>query len=234
MARPVPVPIPYPTPTPPPSAESFFSTPRRMDIFPLFALSELVNGGPPLGGAEPGQRLELAVAKLDVGGPDHPGLEAQRLAQLGVDAGRRVVAHGEVVPVGVAHLVDRQGLGQGEDAPVGDAADDAAVGEDKGADGVGDPRERRRNGGLSASGTRASNLVSLSNGEHVGAKGLGDEIRIGLRERVLFYLDEVARTDLFTQVLAFEGDGGICFDVCFRGGGTGMLPKDGRNGGECN
>lgn len=34
--------------------------------------------------------------------------------------------------------MDGDGLGEGGDAPVGEAADDAAVAEDEGADGLGD------------------------------------------------------------------------------------------------
>lgn len=82
---------------------------------------------PPLGRAEACQGLELAVAELDVGGADHARLEAHDAADLAVQLGRGVVAHHKVVPVVVLHLVHRHGLGQGEDAPVGEAADDAAV-----------------------------------------------------------------------------------------------------------
>lgn len=62
--------------------------------------------------------------------PDHARLEAHHVAHLAVQLGRRVVAHDKVVPVVVLHLVHRDGLGQGEDAPVGEAPDDAAVAED--------------------------------------------------------------------------------------------------------
>jgi len=40
--------------------------------------------------------------------------------------------------------VDGDGLGEGEDAPVGEAADDAAVLEDEGADGVCDPAKGKQ------------------------------------------------------------------------------------------
>lgn len=73
-----------------------------------------------------------------MGGADHSGLEAEGAADRLVDVCGGVVAHDEVVAVGVLHLVHRDGLGEGEDAPVGEAADDAAVFEDEGADGLGD------------------------------------------------------------------------------------------------
>lgn len=73
-----------------------------------------------------------------MGGANHARLEAQRGSHILVDFGGGVVAHDEVVAVGVLHLVDGDWLGEGEDAPVGEAADDAAVFEDEGADGLGD------------------------------------------------------------------------------------------------
>lgn len=42
------------------------------------------------------------------------------------------------MPVCVLHLVHGDGLGEGEDAPVVEAADDAAVSKDEGADCLGD------------------------------------------------------------------------------------------------
>lgn len=56
---------------------------------------------------------------------DHAGVEGQHVAHglLGADAG--VEAHGEVVAGVVPHLVHAGGLGEQEDAPVGDSADDA-------------------------------------------------------------------------------------------------------------
>lgn len=71
-------------------------------------------------------------------GANHARLEAQRGSHVLVDFGGGVVAHDEVMAVGVLHLVDGDWLGEGEDAPVGEAADDAAVFEDEGADGLGD------------------------------------------------------------------------------------------------
>lgn len=71
-------------------------------------------------------------------GANHARLEAQRGSHVLVDFGGGVVAHDEVVAVGVLHLVDGDWLGEGEDAPVGEAADDAAVFQDEGADGLGD------------------------------------------------------------------------------------------------
>lgn len=73
-----------------------------------------------------------------MGGTDHARLEAQRGPNALVHFGRGVVAHDKVVAVCVLHLVDGDWLGEGEDAPVGEAADDAAVFEDEGADGLGD------------------------------------------------------------------------------------------------
>lgn len=105
---------------------------KKTSILRLAAL------GPPLGRAESRDGLELAVAELDVGGADHARLEAQGRADVVVDARGGVVAHDEVVAVGVLHLVDGDWFGEGEDAPVGEAADDAAVFEDEGADGLGD------------------------------------------------------------------------------------------------
>jgi hypothetical protein len=55
-----------------------------------------------------------------------------------VDLGRGVVSHNEVVAVGVPHLMDGNGAGEGEHAPIGEAADDAAILDDKGADGLSD------------------------------------------------------------------------------------------------
>lgn len=55
-----------------------------------------------------------------------------------MDGGGGVVAHDEVVAVGVLHLVDGDGFGEGEDTPVGEAADDAAVAEDEGSYCLGD------------------------------------------------------------------------------------------------
>lgn len=101
--------------------------------------SRLAALSPPLGRAESGQRLKLSVAELDMGGADHARLEPQGISDVAVDLCGGVVAHDEVVAVGVLHLVDGDGLGEGEDAPVREAADDAAVLEYEGADGVCDP-----------------------------------------------------------------------------------------------
>lgn len=62
-----------------------------------------------------------------MGGADHARLEAEGAAEVVVDFGRGVIAHDEVVAMGVLHLVHGDGLGEGEDAPVGEAADNAAV-----------------------------------------------------------------------------------------------------------
>ena len=76
-------------------------------------------------------------------GANHSRLETQRAAHCLVNVCGGVVAHDEVVAVGVLHLMHGDGLGKGEDSPVGEAADDAAVFEDEGADGLGDSAERR-------------------------------------------------------------------------------------------
>lgn len=47
-----------------------------------------------------------------------------------MDLGGGIVAHYEVMPVGVSHLVYRDGFREGKDAPVGEAAHDAFVSED--------------------------------------------------------------------------------------------------------
>ena len=69
---------------------------------------------------------------------DHTGLEAQGVADGSVNISRGIVTHGEVVAVGVAHLMRRDGLREREDTPVGDAADDTAVAEDESTDSRGD------------------------------------------------------------------------------------------------
>lgn len=77
------------------------------------------------------ERRQLAVAELDARVTDHAGVAAEDRADgvLGGDGG--VEAEGKVVAVAVAHLVSRRGLGQGKDAPVGHAADDALVLQDQ-------------------------------------------------------------------------------------------------------
>lgn len=76
------------------------------------------------------QRLELAVAELDVGGPDDAHVEGERLADLLVGLDAAVVAHDEVVALCVALLAAGDGLGEGEGAPVTDVADDTPLLED--------------------------------------------------------------------------------------------------------
>lgn len=73
-----------------------------------------------------------------MGGADHTGLKSQGIADVLVHLGGGVVSHDEVVAVGVLHLMHRDGLGEREDAPVGEAAHDAAILEDEGADSLGD------------------------------------------------------------------------------------------------
>ena len=73
-----------------------------------------------------------------MGGANHTGLKSQSVSDVLVHLGGGVVSHDEVVAVGVLHLMHRNGLGEGEDAPVGEAADDAAILEDEGADSLGD------------------------------------------------------------------------------------------------
>lgn len=50
----------------------------------------------------------------------------------------RVVAHDEVVAVCMLHLMDGDWFWKGEDAPIAETTDDAAIFEDDGADCLGD------------------------------------------------------------------------------------------------
>jgi hypothetical protein len=52
----------------------------------------------------------------------------------------RVVSHDEVVAVSVLHLVDGDGTGQGEDAPVREASHDTTIAENERTDSIRDPR----------------------------------------------------------------------------------------------
>lgn len=92
----------------------------------------------PLDITEAGGGLELAVAELDVCGTNDAGIEVDGVAHVGVRGGRCVVAHDEVVARLVLHLRPGNGAGELEDAPVGHAADDAAIAEDDLAGGEGD------------------------------------------------------------------------------------------------
>lgn len=51
---------------------------------------------------------------------------------------RTVEAHDEVVAGVMFDLVERKGLGKEEDAPIGQATDDASAGEDDASGGFGD------------------------------------------------------------------------------------------------
>ena len=84
--------------------------------------------------SELGQPAQLAVPKLDVHGSYHPGLQLQRRPYSLVNIRRGVVAHDEIMAVCVAGLMDGQGFGEGEDAPVRQAADDAVSAENERTD----------------------------------------------------------------------------------------------------
>lgn len=96
----------------------------------------------PFGRSKAGQRFELPITKLDVRGANHTRLEAQGVAQVGMDVGRGVVPHDEVVAVGVLHLVDGDGPREREDAPVGDTADDTTISKYEGADSLCNPASK--------------------------------------------------------------------------------------------
>lgn len=156
------------------------SSSRQSLHFPLILHSRLTPHRLPFRRPKPRQRLELAIPQLDVGRPDHARLQAQRAAHILVHLGRGVVAHHEVVAVGVLHLVHGDGLGQGEDAPVGEAADDAAIAQDEGADGLGDSAE-----------TTSEVMTGRKAGARRGLVVVVD---------VLFHLGEVARSDLYDSL----------------------------------
>lgn len=77
-----------------------------------------------------------------MGGADDAGVEVDGGAHVVVGGGGGVVAHDKVVAGLVLHLGLCDGAREGEDAPVGDAADDAAIAEDDLAGGEGDSIER--------------------------------------------------------------------------------------------
>lgn len=81
----------------------------------------------PIDAAEPAHGAELAVAEPHARVADHAGVEAQHLADVLLRGHARVEAHGEVVAGRVAHLVHAHGPGQGELAPVLQAADHAVL-----------------------------------------------------------------------------------------------------------
>lgn len=60
-----------------------------------------------------------------------------------MDLGGGVVSHDEVVAVVVLHLMDGDGFREGKDAPVGEAADDAAIPQDETPYGCGNPRRQK-------------------------------------------------------------------------------------------
>lgn len=78
------------------------------------------------------------VPKLHVRRADDARVELHRVAHARVRIGRGVIPHDEVVAVAVLHLVADQGLREGVDAVVLDAADDAALAEDDLPAGYGD------------------------------------------------------------------------------------------------
>jgi hypothetical protein len=90
--------------------------------------------GAPVDLSEARNVLERAVAELDVRRVDDARLERHRLPQLRVDRRRRVVPQHKVVAAPVRHLVARDGPRQLVHAPVGEAADHAAVVEHNVAD----------------------------------------------------------------------------------------------------
>lgn len=84
--------------------------------------------------------LQLSIAQLDRRTPDDPRIEAQSLPYRVLCGDAAVKPHDEVVAACIPCLVDGQGSGQAELAPVGDGADDAARGEDDVAGGEDDSR----------------------------------------------------------------------------------------------
>ena len=84
--------------------------------------------------------------------------------------------------MGVLHLVHGDGLREGEDAPVCEAADDAAIAEDLGADGLGD--------------SRGVGVSSWSGGFGAQGRFVGGRFVVD----VLLHLGEVARADLLRVI----------------------------------
>lgn len=74
--------------------------------------------------------------------PDHPRIPRQQIPHSILSLNRTVEAHDEVVAAVVAGLMFVSGAGEQEDAPVGDAADDAAGPEHDSAGCAGDSKRR--------------------------------------------------------------------------------------------
>jgi hypothetical protein len=89
-------------------------------------LSLIRLGIPRNSSANPANALQLPVAQLDTTEANHPGIDAQDLPNAILDSGRGVIAHNEVVAVGVARLVPVGAPGEQHHAPVAEGADRAA------------------------------------------------------------------------------------------------------------
>lgn len=111
----------------------FPSLPPSIADFPmaqptLLSLTALLRTGlVPMDAAEPAHGAELAVAEPHARVADHAGVEAQHAADVLLRGDAGVEAHGEVVARRVAHLVHAHGPGEGELAPVLQAADHALL-----------------------------------------------------------------------------------------------------------
>lgn len=81
----------------------------------------------------PRDRAQLSIPKLHAPELDHTRVQAERLSHLVLHGAVGVVAHDEVVALVVDGLMLGGALWERGDAPVGDAADGAAVLNDEGA-----------------------------------------------------------------------------------------------------
>lgn len=95
----------------------------------------------PLNLPEPAQRLQLPIPKLDARATDDARVERERRPHGLLCLRRGVEPQREVVAVVMAQLVSRHGVREGEDAPVSDRADHAALSEDQLAGCEDDSRE---------------------------------------------------------------------------------------------
>jgi len=143
----------------------------------------------PLDLAKLGKVDELAIAQLDVGGTDDAGVDTEGAADLlvGLDAG--IVAHDEVVAVGVTGLVFADGPRKVEHAPVRDVADHAALSEDELAGREDNSKQQQKK-------------VSIGARKHSVYSGMRERRREGSDELLdLGDIDLVARkrTDLHTH-----------------------------------
>lgn len=86
--------------------------------------------------------LQLPISQLHRPKLNHTWIERQGLADLVLDSRVGVVAHDEVLALVVDGLVDAGALGEGEGAPILDAADGAAVLENDGAGCASEPKRR--------------------------------------------------------------------------------------------